>query len=205
MLRIENQAIVFALLCKYTVETEGEKGRDVIQKGMIRYGRERGARMAARAKVATISRTTTPIAASRMAVTKMPIPRSVMMPTATQVILLRVTLLARRTPRATPPIPLTCCGPARPTARLPSLRKRRRIRRIARRKAPIRLRSRLQVRQPIRRRRVPPTRAMMSDRLTTCPSSPISARRKATGRTSASASRPIWRPCRKAAETVREV
>ena len=50
MLRIENQAIVFALLCKYTVETEGEKGRDVIQKGMIRYGRERGARMAARAK-----------------------------------------------------------------------------------------------------------------------------------------------------------
>lgn len=50
MLRIENQAIVFALLCKYTVETEGEKGREVIQKGMIRYGRERGARMAARAK-----------------------------------------------------------------------------------------------------------------------------------------------------------
>lgn len=40
MLRIENQAIVFALLCKYTVETEGEKGREVIQKGMIRYGRE---------------------------------------------------------------------------------------------------------------------------------------------------------------------
>lgn len=40
MLRIENQAIVFALLCKYTVETEGEKGREVIQKGMIRYGRK---------------------------------------------------------------------------------------------------------------------------------------------------------------------
>ena len=39
-MRIENQAIVFALLCKYTVETEGEKGREVIQKGVIRYGRE---------------------------------------------------------------------------------------------------------------------------------------------------------------------
>ena len=38
MLRIENQAIVFALLCKYTVETEGEKGREVIQKGADMLG-----------------------------------------------------------------------------------------------------------------------------------------------------------------------
>ena len=49
-MRIENQAIIFALLCKYTVEAKGDEGREIIQKGMIRYGRERGARMAARAQ-----------------------------------------------------------------------------------------------------------------------------------------------------------
>ncbi len=49
-MRIENQAIIFALLCKYTVEAKGDVGREVIQSGMIRYGKERGARMAARAE-----------------------------------------------------------------------------------------------------------------------------------------------------------
>jgi len=49
-MKIENQAVIFALLCKHTVEKKGEEGRDVIQEGMVRYGRERGARMAARAK-----------------------------------------------------------------------------------------------------------------------------------------------------------
>ncbi len=51
-MRIENQAIIFALLCKYTVEKLGEEGREIIQKGMIQYGKERGARMAARAQAA---------------------------------------------------------------------------------------------------------------------------------------------------------
>ena len=46
MMRIENQAVMFALLAKYTIETCGEEGRKVIQEGMIRYGRERGSRMA---------------------------------------------------------------------------------------------------------------------------------------------------------------
>lgn len=46
MMRIENQAMMFALLAKYTIETCGEEGRAVIQEGMIRYGRERGSRMA---------------------------------------------------------------------------------------------------------------------------------------------------------------
>jgi len=54
MLRIENQAVMFALLSKYTFLALGESGRDraheVIQKGMIRYGRERGMRMAERAR-----------------------------------------------------------------------------------------------------------------------------------------------------------
>ena len=48
-MKIENQAMMFALLCKYTVLAKGEEGREIIQKGMKRYGRERGARMAARA------------------------------------------------------------------------------------------------------------------------------------------------------------
>ena len=54
MLRIENQAVMFALLSKYTflkLGTENhEQAHEVIQKGMVQYGRERGARMAARAR-----------------------------------------------------------------------------------------------------------------------------------------------------------
>ena len=49
-MKIENQAMMFAFLCKYTVLAKGEEGRNAIQKGMIRYGRERGARMAMRAR-----------------------------------------------------------------------------------------------------------------------------------------------------------
>lgn len=49
-MKIENQAMMFAFLSKYTIEAKGEEGRRVIQEGMIRYGRERGARMAARAR-----------------------------------------------------------------------------------------------------------------------------------------------------------
>ena len=49
-MRIENQAVMFALLCKYTVEKEGSLGNHIIQQGMIKYGKERGRRMAERAK-----------------------------------------------------------------------------------------------------------------------------------------------------------
>lgn len=49
-MRIENQAVMFALLCKYTVLEKGELGRHVIQQGMIQYGKERGRRMAANAR-----------------------------------------------------------------------------------------------------------------------------------------------------------
>ncbi|MBQ6456340.1 MAG: L-2-amino-thiazoline-4-carboxylic acid hydrolase [Mogibacterium sp.] len=49
-MKIENQAMMFAFLCKYTVLAKGEEGREVIQEGMKRYGRERGARMAMRAE-----------------------------------------------------------------------------------------------------------------------------------------------------------
>jgi len=49
-LKIENQAMMFAFLSRAAIEAKGEAGRDAIQKGMIRYGRERGARMAARAR-----------------------------------------------------------------------------------------------------------------------------------------------------------
>ena len=49
-MKIENQAMIFAFLCKYTVLAHGEEGRAVIQEGMKKYGRERGARMAARAR-----------------------------------------------------------------------------------------------------------------------------------------------------------
>ncbi len=53
MLRIENQAVMFALLSKHTFLALGDEQRDraheVIQKGMIRYGNERGQRMAQRA------------------------------------------------------------------------------------------------------------------------------------------------------------
>lgn len=49
-MKIENQAMMFALLSKYTIIAKGEDGRSVIREGMARYGRERGARMAARAR-----------------------------------------------------------------------------------------------------------------------------------------------------------
>ena len=49
-MKIENQAMMFAFLSKYTILAHGEEGRKVIQEGMKRYGRERGARMAARAR-----------------------------------------------------------------------------------------------------------------------------------------------------------
>lgn len=49
-MKIENQAMMFAFLCKYTVLAHGEEGRAVIQEGMKTYGRQRGARMAARAR-----------------------------------------------------------------------------------------------------------------------------------------------------------
>ena len=37
-MRIENQAVMFALLCKYTVEKKGSLGNHIIQQGMIKYG-----------------------------------------------------------------------------------------------------------------------------------------------------------------------
>ncbi|MBQ6314931.1 MAG: L-2-amino-thiazoline-4-carboxylic acid hydrolase [Mogibacterium sp.] len=49
-MKIENQAMMFAFLSKYTILAHQEEGRSVIQEGMKRYGRERGARMAARAR-----------------------------------------------------------------------------------------------------------------------------------------------------------
>ena len=49
-LKIENQAMMFAFLSRAAIEARGEEGRKAIQKGMIRYGRERGARMAVRAR-----------------------------------------------------------------------------------------------------------------------------------------------------------
>lgn len=48
-LKIENQAMMFAFLSRAAIEAKGDAGREAIQAGMIRYGRERGARMAARA------------------------------------------------------------------------------------------------------------------------------------------------------------
>ena len=42
--------MMFAFLCKYAVEAKGEEGRKAIQEGMIKYGRERGRRMAERAR-----------------------------------------------------------------------------------------------------------------------------------------------------------
>ena len=49
-LKIENQAMMFAFLSRAAIEARGEEGREAIQAGMIRYGKERGARMAARAR-----------------------------------------------------------------------------------------------------------------------------------------------------------
>lgn len=51
-LKIENQAMMFAFLSRAAILAHGEEGRAAIQNGMIKYGRERGARMAARAKAA---------------------------------------------------------------------------------------------------------------------------------------------------------
>ena len=51
-LKIENQAMMFAFLSRAAIEAKGEEGRAAIQAGMIRYGRERGARMAERARKA---------------------------------------------------------------------------------------------------------------------------------------------------------
>ena len=47
--KIEHHATIFALLAKYAIELCGEEAYEVIQKGMIRYGRERGRRMAVNA------------------------------------------------------------------------------------------------------------------------------------------------------------
>lgn len=47
--RIEHHAVLFALLAKYAVTICGKRGEEAIQKGMIVYGNERGARMAANA------------------------------------------------------------------------------------------------------------------------------------------------------------
>ena len=49
-LKIENQAMMFAFLSRAAIEAKGEEGREAIQAGMIRYGKERGARMAERAR-----------------------------------------------------------------------------------------------------------------------------------------------------------
>ncbi len=49
-LKIENQAMMFAFLSRAAIQAKGKEGREAIQNGMIRYGRERGARMAARAR-----------------------------------------------------------------------------------------------------------------------------------------------------------
>lgn len=47
--KIEHHATLFALLAKYAITENGEKGKEAILKGMTRYGNERGARMAANA------------------------------------------------------------------------------------------------------------------------------------------------------------
>jgi hypothetical protein len=50
VLKIENHAVMFALLCKSTILSRGERGRETIQKAVLRYGNERGKRMADRAR-----------------------------------------------------------------------------------------------------------------------------------------------------------
>lgn len=44
--KIEHHATLFGLLAKYAITENGEKGKEAIQKGMTKYGNERGARMA---------------------------------------------------------------------------------------------------------------------------------------------------------------
>jgi len=46
---IEHHAVLFALLAKYAIEASGENGEKAILAGVVRYGNERGQRMAARA------------------------------------------------------------------------------------------------------------------------------------------------------------
>lgn len=46
---IENHAVLFGLLSKYTIEMFGDTGKDSLLRGMTLYGNERGARMAERA------------------------------------------------------------------------------------------------------------------------------------------------------------
>lgn len=47
--KIEHHAMLFAYLSKHAIESCGERGKEAILKGMILYGNERGARMAANA------------------------------------------------------------------------------------------------------------------------------------------------------------
>lgn len=47
--KIEHHAVLFALLSKYAMTLAGGEGKEAIQAGMISYGKERGARMAANA------------------------------------------------------------------------------------------------------------------------------------------------------------
>lgn len=44
--KIEHHATLFALLAKYAMTQNGEQGEEAIEKGVIQYGNERGARMA---------------------------------------------------------------------------------------------------------------------------------------------------------------
>lgn len=44
--KIEHHAVLFALLAKYAITKNGEKGKEAILKGMTKYGNERGFRMA---------------------------------------------------------------------------------------------------------------------------------------------------------------
>lgn len=44
-----HHAILFAFIAKETISTFGEKGKEALTKGVIRYGNQRGRRMALRA------------------------------------------------------------------------------------------------------------------------------------------------------------
>lgn len=48
--RIEHQAVMFALLAKHAVLLRGQEGKDSILRGMTIYGKERGSRMAGHAR-----------------------------------------------------------------------------------------------------------------------------------------------------------
>lgn len=47
--KIEHHAVLFALLSKYAITLSGDEGKEAVNAGVIAYGRERGARMAANA------------------------------------------------------------------------------------------------------------------------------------------------------------